>query len=876
MKHLSAVLLCLMLVGASACGSSGGAGTGGSSASNACAALPPATAPQFLDRLTLFMNHYCYEKEHWQHDAEVRSSDGVHLYVKVWYSPSLFKWMTTGNRQGPVPDGAILVKEEHTSLTAPLLLWSLMIKDSRLSWDGWYWAGIFPKSSGAHPASTPPLAGCSEPQPLAAGAGLYCLNCHASAIANSGTFASTDYLNPQSGLSDGAASSLRFANGYLHPELFRADATDRQSPDLAPGFTGRVPSSVFTNVRALPQIPCMVPEQFDHVVAGGKTSGGVPEFLTSDQCSGCHDSSGTLSGLVPHMIVNPDGPSPANLSPYGEWRYSMMGLAGRDPIFLAQLDTESTLHKHLAGKKNGAAFIQDLCLRCHGVMGQRQFHIDHGNGPGALFTRADLQDPKSKYGALARDGVSCTVCHHMTDELLQDPSTYTGLFKVGPPGEVYGPYPSDPDPSGAKSGDSVIPLPMENSVGITPKQGLQLLQANLCASCHTIALPVFDADGNQVIEDGEPKTDFEQTTFFEWLNSGFITVPCQTCHMPDSYQGAQLQFEIANIEDNTFPAVPRSGPSTRLPDSDLALQERTPYRRHTLIGINVFALEMFDQFRTDLGLFKVDPNLPSQFANTISSQRTAVAESVLQAQTKTAEVSVESATESGGVLTADVQVLNLAGHNLPSGVSFRRAFLNFQVLDSAGNILWASGNTNSDGVIVDDSGNPLVTEFFSPSQQTFQPHFWTGNPITSDQQVEIYEELVTDPQGMLTTSFLSLDHKVKDNRIQPTGRSFNGPNAAITAPVGTGDDPSYQRGCGCSVVRYQVPLTGAVANASAVRATLYYQSIPPYYLRQRSQQGHGPDTARLIDFVSQLNLSQYPVIADWKLELATSGAVDIK
>jgi hypothetical protein len=105
------------------------------------------------------------------------------------------------------------------------------------------------------------------------------------------------------------------------------------------------------------------------------------------------------------------------------------------------------------------------------------------------------------------------------------------------------------------------------------------------------------------------------------------------------------------------------------------------------------------------------------------------------------------------------------------------------VLDADGNVLWASGNTNSEGVIVDNAGNPLPTEFFSATPQTFQPHFWTDNPITSDGQVEIYEELAADPQGLLTTSFLSLDHKVKDNRIQPMGRSFNGPNAAITAPV---------------------------------------------------------------------------------------------
>ena len=267
---------------------------------------------------------------------------------------------------------------------------------------------------------------------------------------------------------------------------------------------------------------------------------------------------------------------PANLSQYGEWRYSMMGLSGRDPIFFAQLDTESTLHRHLDGHANGANFVQDFCLRCHGVMGQRQFHIDKGHGPNTLLTRAVLQDPKSKYGALARDGVSCAVCHHMSDNKLADPSTDTGLFNVGPAGEVYGPFPSDTDPNGAKTGDSVIPLPMQNAEGITPLQGLQIQNPSLCASCHTILLPVFDPEGNQVVENGEPKSEYEQTTFFEWLNSGFITIPCQQCHMPDSYQGNSLQFKIANIEDNTFPAIPDTGPSTRLPDADLMLQGARP------------------------------------------------------------------------------------------------------------------------------------------------------------------------------------------------------------------------------------------------------------------------------------------------------------
>ena len=61
-----------------------------------------------------------------------------------------------------------------------------------------------------------------------------------------------------------------------------------------------------------------------------------------------------------------------------------------------------------------------------------------------------------------------------------------------------------------------------------------------------------------------------------------------------------------------------------------------------------------------------------------------------------------------------------------------------------------------------------------------------------------------------------------------------------------------------------------------MQATIYYQSIPPYYLRQRSEEGHGPDTARLIRFASDLNVANYPEIASWKLSVASTGIVDIK
>ena len=47
---------------------------------------------------------------------------------------------------------------------------------------------------------------------------------------------------------------------------------------------------------------------------------------------------------------------------------------------------------------------------------------------------------------------------------------------------------------------------------------------------------------------------------------------------------------------------------------------------------------------------------------------------------------------------------NLVGHRFPSGVGFRRAFLELAVLDGAGEVLWASGRTDGAGVLVDEQG----------------------------------------------------------------------------------------------------------------------------------------------------------------------------
>jgi hypothetical protein len=176
-------------------------------------------------------------------------------------------------------------------------------------------------------------------------------------------------------------------------------------------------------------------------------------------------------------------------------------------------------------------------------------------------------------------------------------------------------------------------------------------------------------------------------------------------------------------------------------------------------------------------------------------------------------------------------------------------------------------------VILGKNREPLVTEFFSPKQQTFQTHYWTGNPITNQNQVQIYEELVTDPQGQLTTSFIALNEKVKDNRLQPQGWSTAGQFAVETGPVGeAANDPDYTttNSPGSNTIQYQVPLTGKVSKAAVVIATLYYQTIPPYYLRQRAEDATGIDTRRLQFYARNLVVKGTPVDG-WRLMIANDS-----
>jgi hypothetical protein len=259
----------------------------------------------------------------------------------------------------------------------------------------------------------------------------------------------------------------------------------------------------------------------------------------------------------------------------------------------------------------------------------------------------------------------------------------------------------------------------------------------------------------------------------------------------------------------------------------------------------------------------------------------------------------------GSQLTAQVTVANKTGHKLPTGVGFRRAFLQFSVLDDKGRVLWSSGRTNGAGVIVDERGAPIAGELWwkpdcsgraTTEPRPHQPHYTV---IERQDQAQIYEELVSAPDtafpscgpgakpvGTMTTSFLSRCAKVKDNRILPHGFLPLRARATIAMslgaksvlaeevePTAVDDDEDYRSG-GADTLIYRVPLSADWPTPASIRATLYYQATPPYYLQDRLCTSGGTDAKRLRFIVDNLSLKGTPG-EGWKLTITTSANIPL-
>ena len=168
-----------------------------------------------------------------------------------------------------------------------------------------------------------------------------------------------------------------------------------------------------------------------------------------------------------------------------------------------------------------AAAIEDECSICHMPMARPRA------GALGLEGRVFANLPRSGGGdtleaQLAADGVSCTVCHQISDERLGTPESFGGGFVMAAPAadgsrSIAGPFE-------VNDGHTAL---MRSATGAQPTEAAHIRQSELCATCHTLTTEAFDADGNVVGSLNRCPTRNGSTA-----PSVAEEVGCQSCHMP--------------------------------------------------------------------------------------------------------------------------------------------------------------------------------------------------------------------------------------------------------------------------------------------------------------------------------------------------------
>jgi hypothetical protein len=462
-----------------------------------------------------------------------------------------------------------------------------------------------------------------------------------------------------------------------------------------------------------------------------------PDLDSSASCATCH---GGYDQVV---------------EPYFNWRGGMMANASRDLIFKA----------NMAVANQDAANSGDLCLRCHlnrGWLAGRSVPTD-----GSRMTADD------------NDGITCTLCHRMTDPVYQAGVSPTNdlavLAALSFPGTNYGNGMFVIDPTGLRRGPYTNATLGHDSLGSPFHRS-----AAFCGTCHDVSNPAFTKDGEGVYQPNSfdaPANNFSphfiapvERTYSEWLASDYnsptgVYAPqfagnrpdgrvstCQHCHM--SYASGYI------ADTNTNPGIPIR--------PDLAVHDQT--------GGSTWMPSM---------LTNLFPTEVSQVAINASVAR------AVRMLTNAAALAVGDAP---GQLK--VTVTNECGHKLPTGYpEGRRIWVNVQFYDEATNLLAESGAYNA-----------------------------TNGVLTRDAAAKIYEVhpgIDTNISGLLgldaaASLHFVLNNKIyEDNRIPPRGFT----NAAFEAFGGAPVGHHYDDGQFWDDTLYALP-DGAVR----AEVKLYYQS----------------------------------------------------
>ncbi|NJP06032.1 MAG: hypothetical protein HC837_10600 [Chloroflexaceae bacterium] len=447
---------------------------------------------------------------------------------------------------------------------------------------------------------------------------------------------------------------------------------------------------------------------------------------------------------------------------------------------------QATVRKEVLEHPQYQSAIEDKCATCHTSMARFTVATE---GETAALTDAGFFDPQHPMHTMAMDGVSCTMCHQVQPGNLGQAESFSGHFEIDTvkqPGErvVYGP----------SELEEALTLHMQGGSTYLPMQGSHIQTSEMCATCHTLHTDSINNEGELLVGSQFP----EQMPYKEWQHSDYATTnTCQSCHMPEA-DGA----------------VQRSATGG---------EPRPNFSQHFFVGGNVYMLEVFRRFGEELGVTAGTRH----FADTIER-------ALNQLENDTATVTLEQVSLNERQITADVLIESHTGHKLPSAYPSRRAWLHVMVRDADGQVIFESGAVNHDGSINGNNNDRSATEY--------EPHHEViDNPF----HVQVYEAVMADSDGKVTTGLLSAVEYVKDNRLLPAG--FNKFTAEDDIAVHGAALYDQDFVGGSDRTRYVIDVGSAPAPFT-VSADLCYQTIAYRWAENMRPHSDAPEIARFLRY----------------------------
>ena len=130
--------------------------------------------------------------------------------------------------------------------------------------------------------------------------------------------------------------------------------------------------------------------------------------------------------------------------------------------------------------------FEDECSECHMPMARTE--ASAGGRDGEVFAHLPVGAAATRADRLAHDGVSCTICHQITDEKLGTPASFTGGYVVSsdrplgnPPGPLM-PGRSSVRSTSTRASTTI----MHSATEFRQAEASHVRQSELCATCHTL------------------------------------------------------------------------------------------------------------------------------------------------------------------------------------------------------------------------------------------------------------------------------------------------------------------------------------------------------------------------------------------------------